>query len=249
MGTAAAEGKLDGDGSRDELGFRRRGDRTTRLEAFVDAAFAFALSLMVVAVGSVPRSPEELAVALKGVPAFAACFWLIATFWRGHVDWSERFGLDDPRSRQLSLLLIFLALVFVFPLKIVFAVFFDWISGGVLPSGVTFAALVDVQRMFQTFAIAFGSMGAVLWALNRHAWRRREALGLEATEVLALQLVMRLWAMLPVFSIVSLALSLWPESLRYGAPGMIFFLMHLMQAFLRRRHRRRLASALASSTP
>ena len=78
MGTAAAEGKAGGDGPRDELGFRRRGDRTTRLEAFVDAAFAFALSLMVIAVGSVPRSPEELSVALKGVPAFAACFWLIA---------------------------------------------------------------------------------------------------------------------------------------------------------------------------
>ena len=68
MGTAAAEGKAGGDGPRDELGFRRRGDRTTRLEAFVDAAFAFALSLMVIAVGSVPRSPEELSLALKGVP-------------------------------------------------------------------------------------------------------------------------------------------------------------------------------------
>jgi uncharacterized membrane protein len=98
-------------GARDPFGFRLRGGRTTRLEAFVDAAFAFALTLMVIAVGSVPRTPDELAAALKGVPAFAACFWLIATFWRGHVDWSERFGLDDPRSRQWSLLLIFLTLM------------------------------------------------------------------------------------------------------------------------------------------
>ncbi len=247
MGTAAAEGKADGDRARDDLGFRRRGDRTTRLEAFVDAAFAFALSLMVIAVGSVPRSPEELAAALKGVPAFAACFWLIANFWRGHVDWSERFGLDDTRSRQLSLLLIFLALIFVFPLKIVFAVFFAWISGGALPPGFSFETMVDVQRMFQTFAVAFGSMGAVLWALNRHAWRQRETVGLDAAEVLALRLVMRLWAMLPLFSVLSLALSLWTESLRYGAPGMIFFVMHFAQVVLRVQHRRRVAAVLASS--
>jgi uncharacterized membrane protein len=235
-------------GARDPFGFRLRGERTTRLEAFVDAAFAFALTLMVIAVGSVPRTPDELTAALKGVPAFAACFWLIATFWRGHVDWSERFGLDDPRSRQWSLLLIFLTLIFVFPLKIVFAVFFDWISGGALPSNFPFGTIAEVQRMFQTFAIAFGSMGAVLWALNHHAWRQREALGLDAAEVLALRLVMRQWALLPMFSLLSLGLSLWTDSLRYGAPGMIFFVMHFAQVGLRAQHRRRLAAALASST-
>lgn len=235
-------------GARDPFGFRLRGERTTRLEAFVDAAFAFALTLMVIAVGSVPRTPDELAAALKGVPAFAACFWLIATFWRGHVDWSERFGLDDPRSRQWSLLLIFLTLIFVFPLKIVFAVFFHWISGGALPSNFAFGTIAEVQRMFQTFAIAFGSMGAVLWALNHHAWRQREALGLDAAEVLALRLMMRQWALLPLFSLMSLGLSLWEESLRYGAPGMIFFVMHFAQVGFRVQHRRRLAAALASST-
>jgi uncharacterized membrane protein len=234
--------------ARDAMGFRHRGERTTRLEAFVDAAFAFALSLVVISVGNVPDSPAELMAALKSVPAFAACFWLIATFWRGHVDWSERFGLDDARSRQWTLLLIFLVLIFVFPLKIVFAVFFHWISGGVLPANFSFQTDVEVQRMFQTFAVAFGSMGAVLFALNLHAWRQRAALALDATEVLALALVMQLWALLPIFSVVSLALSLWTESLRYGAPGMIFFVMHFVQTLLRARHRRRLAAALASST-
>lgn len=239
---------MSADDLRDAMGFRRRGDRTTRLEAFVDAAFAFALSLVVIAVGDIPDSHAELMAALKSVPAFAACFWLIAAFWRGHVDWSERFGLDDARSRQWSLLLIFLVLIFVFPLKIVFAVFFHWISGGALPADFTFQSDVEVQRMFQTFAIAFGSMGAVLFALNLHAWRQRERIGLDAIETDALRLVMRLWALLPIFAMLSLALSLWVDSLRYGAPGMIFFVMHVVQTLLRARHRRRLAAALASST-
>lgn len=255
MGTMATEGKpAEGigerptAGARDAMGFRHRGERTTRLEAFVDAAFAFALSLVVISVGNVPGTPEELMRALKSVPAFAACFWLIAAFWRGHVDWSERFGLDDARSRQWSLLLIFLALIFVFPLKIVFATFFAWITGGVLPPMFQFRTDADVQRMFQAFAVALGSMGAALFALNLHAWRQRERLGLDAIEVDALRLVMRLWALLPVFSLASLALSVWVDSLRYGAPGMIFFGMHAIQVALRARHQRRLAAALASST-
>ena len=202
--------------ARDALGFRQRGERTTRLEAFIDAAFA-------------------------------ACFWLLATFWRGHVDWSERFGLDDAHGRRWSLMLVFLVLIFVYPLKIVFSVFFAWISGEALPAQFSFRDMDDVQLMFQMFAVAFGSMGAVLFVLNRQAWRQREALALDALEVDALRLVLRLWVLLPAFALLSIALSFWEASLRYGAPGMIFFVMHAVQTVLRARHRRRLTAALASS--
>ena len=256
MGTSASEGKSGGalgrapstDAARDAMGFRRRGDRTTRLEAFVDAAFAFALTLVIVVVGSVPRTPDELMEAAKSVPAFAACFWLLATFWRGHVDWSERFGLDDPRSRNLSLLLILMVLLFVYPLRIVFASFFNWISAGWLPIGFAFEGAADVQRMFQMFALAFGSMGAVMWALHRHAWQQREAIGLDAVEEDALHTVTRIWVLVPAFAIASLALSYWPASYVVGAPGTVFFLMHAVMTGLRTRHRRRLAAALSSST-
>lgn len=249
-GKAAAVGEAAaGRAARDVLGFRHRGERTTRLEAFVDAAFAFALTLVVVMVGSVPRTPEELMDAAKSVPAFAACFWLLANFWRGHVDWSERFGLDDPRSRHLSLLLIFLVLLFVYPLRIVFSSFFSWITGGWLPLGFDFEGAADVQLMFQMFAIAFGSMGTVMWALHRHAWNQREALGLDGIERDSLDLVMRLWGLVPLFAVLSIALSFWKASFVVGAPGTVFFLMQATMAVLRARHRRRLAAALASSAP
>jgi len=233
-----------GPGGRDALGFRHRGERTTRLEAFVDAAFAFALTLVVVVVGSVPETPDELLQAAKSVPAFAACFWLLGTFWRGHVDWSERFGLDDPRSRTLSLLLIFLVLLFVYPLRIVFATFFHWISGGWLPMSFAFEGAADVQRMFQMFAIAFGSMGAVMWALHRHAWTCRDAMGLDLLEVDALRTMLRIWALVPLFGLMSLGLSFWPASFVIGAPGTLFFVMHAVMEVLRANQRRRLARAL-----
>ncbi len=37
-----------------------RGDKVTRLEAFVDASFAFALTLLVIAGDSIPGSVAEL---------------------------------------------------------------------------------------------------------------------------------------------------------------------------------------------
>lgn len=56
-------------GGRDLDGFWRRGvGTTTRLEAFVDAAFAFAVTLLVISVDSIPKSGAEMVDALKSHP-------------------------------------------------------------------------------------------------------------------------------------------------------------------------------------
>ena len=52
--------------------FYNRGRDTTRLEAFVDAAFAFALTLLVISFDAVPTNYNELITALKSVPAFVS---------------------------------------------------------------------------------------------------------------------------------------------------------------------------------
>ena len=90
----------------------------TRLETFTDAAFAFAVTLLVVGGGdSVPANFTEMVLALKQVPAFAASFANIMLFWYAHHVWSRRFGLDDTASIFLSLVLIFVVLIYVYPLK------------------------------------------------------------------------------------------------------------------------------------
>lgn len=92
--------------------FKERGVQVTRVEAFVDAAFAFAITLMAVAGESIPDSVDALSNAMKGIPAFALAFALILRFWSAHADWSRAYGLDDPTSVRLSLLLVMLLLVF-----------------------------------------------------------------------------------------------------------------------------------------
>ena len=76
-------------------GFRLRGLEMTRLESFVDAAFAFAVSLLVIAGQQVPDDLDTILRAFNNVPAFAASIAVMAIFWRGHWLWSRRFGLED----------------------------------------------------------------------------------------------------------------------------------------------------------
>ncbi len=219
-------------------GFRERGDRVTRLETFVDAAFAFAVSMLVISVGTVPDSIAELKTALKNIPAFAASFALIMLFWRGHDDWSRRYGLDDSYSSNLSILLVFAVLVFVYPLRILFGGFFAWITGGWLPTPVEIQSTADLRWFFGSFAVAYGSMGMLMFLLTWHAERSADALGLDGTERLATRISLLRWLLIPVFALLSLALTAWvrPETPNWlaAAPGMIFFLLNIVWWFLNR---------------
>src|SRR5215218_6792647 len=51
-------------------GFRLRGIAMTRLETFIDAAFAFAITMLVIATQQIPDDIETLLAAFKNVPAF-----------------------------------------------------------------------------------------------------------------------------------------------------------------------------------
>lgn len=53
---------------------------TQRLDAFTDASFAFALSLLVVGQGRVPNTLAQLHAEVADVPAFAIGFVVIAMF-------------------------------------------------------------------------------------------------------------------------------------------------------------------------
>ena len=51
-------------------GFRLRGMEMTRLETFIDAAFAFAISMLVIAAQQIPDNIVALLAAFKNVPTF-----------------------------------------------------------------------------------------------------------------------------------------------------------------------------------
>ena len=209
-------------------GFIERGQQVTRLEAFVDAAFAFAVTLLVISIDTIPDSSATLIAAMKGIPAFGVSFALIAWIWNEHARWSRRYGLDDRVTTRLSLLLVFLVLVYVYPLKALFGSFFAWISGGWLPAGYMMQTLDDLRLMFAVYAIAWSTLGLVVVALYRHAWRQRDALALGRQERIELRGRMAAWSMVPASGVLSLLVTAFLEptaTWMYGLPGMMYVLM------------------------
>jgi Endosomal/lysosomal potassium channel TMEM175 len=213
-------------------GFRERGHQVTRLEAFVDAAFAFAVTLLVISIDGLPSSMDGLVGALKETPAFAASFTLLAFFWFAHNKWSRRYGLDDQGSVVLSLLLVFLVLVWVYPLRIMFGAAFGWLSvltlprEWVIPFDFKLKSLGDLRAMFLIYAAAWSSLGIVVALLYRQAWRKRDMLELDLGEQVNTRVELARWLWVPVTGSLSavVALSLPDDCPMWlvGAPGVAY---------------------------
>ena len=239
----------------DEGGFHVRGAQPTRIDGFVDAAFAFAVTLLVVSVGHVPSSVEELLQAMRGVPAFAASFFLIARFWQSHRRWSRCYGIEDAYSVRLSLTLVFVMLVYVYPLRMVATMTLAMLSGGTLAEQqVDVRSVADLRALYATFAIGYGVFVVILALLYRHAMTLADAIGLSSGErVRTRNALARYWALAGV-ALLSLLLALLlptasSSDLVYWLPGMAYLLIHPVTLLIARRERTALLALVATRTP
>lgn len=100
-----------------------------RLDAFTDAAFAFAVTLMVAGTGGMAPDYRQLEAALAGAPSFAIAFAIIALFWLAHVRARRMAGGGDWRFMILTLALVFTVLLYVHPLRAMASSFAAFVAG------------------------------------------------------------------------------------------------------------------------
>jgi hypothetical protein len=221
----------------DRHGFRIRGDEMTRTETFTDAAFAFAVTLLVISIDEIPTSYLELRALLDYIPAFAVSFLLLAVFWYGHWNWSRRFGLEDFPTIAFSLLLVFVMLSYVYPLKFLATVMVDWLMG----TGRAAGRIEGWDQLYGIFAIygtGFAAMAIVLVALNLHALRQHQTLSLSPRERFLTRTETGAWLILATVGSLSVLLALLTTPGPAVLPGWVYMLLAFVMPFYGRRSNR-----------
>ncbi len=138
--------------------FRLRGLEVTRLDTFIDAAFAFVLTLLVISFDEIPSTYAEMLAAVKRIPAFAASFAILMSFWLAHRRWSRRYGLENSRTILLSLALVLVVLVYVYPLRTIFESMFSGLSGGYLSSSFRIESTDELRGILVFYSVGFFAM-------------------------------------------------------------------------------------------
>jgi uncharacterized membrane protein len=210
--------------ARRDNGFRWRGQEVTRVEGLSDAVFAFAITLLVVSL-EVPKTFGELRATMQGFVGFALCFLMLLFIWHTQYLYFRRYALDDRVSFLLNALLLFVVAFYIYPLKFLFTLLVNRMMGipmladGTPVPRLTRAESSELMIIYSSGFVALYTIFALLYA---HAYRLRDALGLNAMEVHETYGVMRQHVVMLLIGALSLALAF------VGKPtlaGMVYFLI------------------------
>lgn len=182
---------------------------TKRIDNFTDAAFAFAVSLMVVGAGGSAADQSTLESAVASIPSFAIGFALLALFWFSHVQWRALRGSGDARSLLLTLLLIFMVLVYIVPLRSMALSFAAFMVGDME------AYRGSLGQLFTVYGAGFTVMSAVTALLFHDVRRNAELDADKKREALGQAWI---WVILTVTGVISTVMAMIPGP-HYFAPS------------------------------
>ena len=169
--------------------FRYRGKNQTRIETLSDAVFALGITLLVLS-STVPTSLSELINSMRNVLPFGACVVLIMVIWYQHYIYFIRFGLQSVKIVTINTILLFLILVYVYPLKFLTRLLFELYLGLITSDWAYFSATYQEEFTLTNMSvllIIYGAGAALIFLtlawMYAYALKKRSSLRLSEYEV------------------------------------------------------------------
>src|SRR5437867_9881071 len=159
-----------------ETAFRYRAHEVSRLEAFSDVIFGFALSLIVISL-EVPKTYDALMETMRGILPFAFCFLIFIGLWLEHHEFFKRYALQDKTTIVLNVALLFVILFYVYPLKFMFV-----LMGREILGERVVVTIDQARTLFTIYGIGFLAVNWLLATMYWHAERQSDALQLNEVE-------------------------------------------------------------------
>ena len=195
-----------------------------RIEFFSDAVFAFAATLLVVAL-EVPEKFEELEHVLRGFVPFTLSFSALVLIWSVHRAFFRRFPLGDRTTVALNSCLLFVVLFYVYPLKFLARGIATMFFGRELGAGGEITTWENLAKLFSWYGAGFAALFLMFSLLYLHGARRVDALGLGETERHEARFLARHYAIFVAVGLLSVALALTGVGLSVAMPGWIYGLL------------------------
>jgi uncharacterized membrane protein len=208
----------------DSDGFRLRGRAFSRIDAFSDVVFGFAITLLVVSL-EVPHTFEELNHSLRGFIPFAICFLLLTLIWYSHYKFFRRYGLHDNATIAINALLLFVVLFYVYPLKFLFTVL---TNGWIGQDASAFGSVAQMRELLALYGVGFIAVYLLFTTLHWNAWRQRAALELNAVELFLTRSAMVEYTLMASVGLISVIVALCARERFVSIAGLVYMSLVLV---------------------
>lgn len=187
--------------------FKIRSENPTRLENFSDAVFAFSITLLMISL-EVPKNFTQILELSDELIAFAVTIVPLFIIWQQHRQYFRRYGLDDSKILILNTSLLFIVLIFIFPLKFLSLFLVRFYSSLMFGTQTVFGTMINGEQV--PMLMVYYGMGALGLAFifsrfYKHALNKKDELNLSVEELILTEYYKRMFTHLcfvPVISIV-----------------------------------------------
>jgi len=203
-----------------------RSHEPSRLETFSDAVFAFAVTLIIVSL-EVPKSFNELFETMKGTLSFAACFGALFQIWNQQNIFFRRYGLNDSATNTLNGALLFVVLLYAYPLKFLFDMLFNnnlFTENGHVREMIGTAQMPTLMLIY---GAGFTAINLLFYLMYVTAKKHAKDLKLKAVEIYETQTVIYVNLTLTLIGVTAMLLA-WLLPVEYsGLSGFTYMLIGL----------------------
>jgi uncharacterized membrane protein len=207
--------------------FTWRGEEVSRIEGFADAVFAFAVTLLVVALEG-PRTFEGLLDVMRGFPAFVICFAFLMSFWNAHYRFYRRYGLEGVFTRLMTMAILVLVLFSAYPLKFLFTMLTVQIFGLKLHDAPHLGGHAEAQTLYVIYGLGLAGVWGLYAGLYAYALKLRERLKLTPIEQTMTRASFAENLIYVGVCLISIALALFTTN--DSIPGFAYFLLGPLHA-------------------
>lgn len=182
----------------------------SRIEAFSDAVFAFAATLLVVSVGTDVNN-SVLNIDWKVFISFGVSFFVLIGLWSLHYNFFRRTNYMDNWIIAINSILLFVVLYYVFPLK---SLINTW-TGGI---GIS---MEDFSSLFQLYSLGFFLIFLCLALMYYRAYSKTKKL----ENSMSLLFYFKHFCIYVIVALISMILAKLKIGLRIVLPGTIYALL------------------------
>jgi uncharacterized membrane protein len=182
----------------------------SRIEAFSDAVFAFAATLLVVSLGT-DSTDAIIDIDVKLFTGFAVSFFVLVILWFLHYNFFRRTNYMDNVIIAINAVLLFVVLYYVFPLK-------SLVNSWFLPQGMTPDKLAG---LFELYGLGFALIFLCLSLMYYRAYKKSKHLENSIT----LLFYVRHFGLFVVVALISIIIAYLQIGINYGLPGILYALL------------------------
>lgn len=187
---------------------------TKRIEAFSDAVFGFAATLMVITIDTDASFSNLIQTNQSNWITFAVTFFVLVALWKVHYNFFRRTKYMDNWIITFNSVLLFVILYYIFPLK-------SMLNSLLGKEAQTWESLSSLFAFYSGgFILIFLSLSLMYY----RAHKKTNSVG----ESLNLLFYSRHFGIYVLVGIVSLLLAIMGIGIGYGLPGFIYAIIGLL---------------------